>query len=552
MANIASLAVSLTAYTSAFDKKMRKSRSTVRVFKSAVDRVDKALLRIGVVAAAAAAAGLVLVTKNAFQSMDAIAKLSARIDVSTEFLVAYGHAATLAGTSSEEFSKAIEIFVRRLGELTQGTGEAKYGLEALGLNMKDMLAMNPEQAFAKVADGIKGLGTQAEKAAVAYRFFGRSGSKMLNLLESDTSGVIAAAERLGITFSEFDAKKIQDANDAMADMKAVLRGVGQQIAITISPAITKMVKKFLSSKDAVKNLGRKIGKVVVNTMAFVKTVTPLLKWVAGIYVAIKAVTLMVAALRATAVGLAVVQALGGPAGWITLAAGAAIATAAVLATKASFDGLTTGIESGMESAENSIKGVAATAEDMGAKVEEVAESIENAFPKSLDRLYQEADRIGKDKFEIAELEMKLANQYNSANAKYLERIKNTIKEKEAVVELGKAADKLKESLESPAEKFKKLRDQYAQMLEAKLISQGQFDKAISAASKEHLNPASLQSAMSIPDMQIKSYRSENVDVTALGSSREISPIVKKQEELVEIGKETNRHLEKLVKKEGLE
>jgi hypothetical protein len=189
------------------------------------------------VTAGAAAAGLVFLTKRSMENMDAIAKLSDRIGVSTEFLSAFGHEAKIAGTSSEAFNKSIEIFVRRLGELTQGTGQAKYGLDALGLTTTELLNMSTEDAFLKVADGIRNLGTQAEKAAVAYRFFGRSGSQMLNLLEGDLSGVIARAKELGITFDRDAAAKIERANDAITRMKSAFEGVGNTIAIAVSPMI---------------------------------------------------------------------------------------------------------------------------------------------------------------------------------------------------------------------------------------------------------------------------------------------------------------------------
>ena len=496
MANIASLAVSLTAYTSAFDKKMRKSRSTVRVFKSAVARVDKALLRIGVVAAAAAAAGLVLVTKNAFQSMDAIAKLSARIDVSTEFLVAYGHAATLAGTSSEEFSKAIEIFVRRLGELTQGTGEAKYGLEALGLNMKDMLAMNPEQAFAKVADGIKGLGTQAEKAAVAYRFFGRSGSKMLNLLESDTSDVFSKAEKLNILYSEFDAKKIQDANDAMANLKKMIGGVGQSIAIKVAPKITQMITAFLESGDAAQKLRNIVDKVIKKTIAFGKTALTILKWASAIYVGVKAASILIAVLKGVSVSMSIVQALGGPIGWASLAIGLTTAAAAGIAVKKSFDKVGDSIKGGMDDAKNSI-----------------------------DKMKASLEAAGKTKVDTID------------TTALAEKAK-------AFDELATKAERLRESLKTPVEKFKEMREELDKMIQSKLISQQEYDKAINKYSESLLKTSD-------PSLNVKSYRSEYVDVTGLGTKTTGTAKKDTAEQTLEVNKRMESYLSVMAKREGL-
>ena len=237
MATIANLAVNLTARTALFEKKMRASRRAISNFTAGIAGLAKSMSRWAAVGISVAIAGTTLLIRKQMQHIDTIAKLSDRLGVSTEFLSAFGHAAKITGTSQEAFNKSIEMFIRRLGEITQGTGEAKYGLQSLGFELDDLIHLRPDEAFLKVAEEIKNLSTQAEKAAVAYRFFGRQGAKMLNLLESDLSGVIAEAERLGITFSRLDAAKVEAANDAMTRLKASIGGLANIATIRLAPAI---------------------------------------------------------------------------------------------------------------------------------------------------------------------------------------------------------------------------------------------------------------------------------------------------------------------------
>lgn len=237
MANAGTIVVGLIAKTGSFQKGMKGAGRLVDKFGGAVDAVTGAVFRYGTIAAAAAAGGIAYLVKKQMQEIDTIAKLSDRIAVSTEFLASFGHAAKIAGTDQAAFNKSIEMFVRRLGEVKQGTGEAKYGLESLGLSADELINMGAEDAFLRVAEGIRGLSSQSEKAAAAYRFFGRSGSQMLNLLESDLSGVMAEGQKLGIAFSRLDASKVEAANDSLERMGKLFVGLGRTLAIEISPHI---------------------------------------------------------------------------------------------------------------------------------------------------------------------------------------------------------------------------------------------------------------------------------------------------------------------------
>lgn len=266
MANAGTIVVGLVARTEAFVKGMKRSQRTIGALEKATAATMRRIKMFGAIAIAAAGYGLYRVTKEAMQNIDTIAKLSDRIGVSTEFLAAFGHQAKIAGLEQAAFNKGIEMFVRRLGEVKQGTGEAKYGLDALNLNVDDLIKMGAEESFLRIAEGIRGLGNQSEKAAAAYRFFGRSGAQMLNLLEGNLSGVIDRAEELGITFNRMDAAKIEAANDAITDMKAALAGVGNTLAVSVSPYVEFIADKIttiVSGNNSIEAMQERIQKVAI-------------------------------------------------------------------------------------------------------------------------------------------------------------------------------------------------------------------------------------------------------------------------------------------------
>jgi hypothetical protein len=109
---------------------------------------------------------------------------------------------------------------------------------------------------------------QSEKAAAAYAFFGRSGSQMLNLLESNLDGTIERAKELGITFSREQAAGIEEANDAITRMKASFEGVGNALAISVAPLITKIadtITKTVSGVNGIERMQTIVKNIAIGT-----------------------------------------------------------------------------------------------------------------------------------------------------------------------------------------------------------------------------------------------------------------------------------------------
>lgn len=266
MATAGTIAINMIARTEAFVKGMEASTRQIRAMEKATRATMLAVRRIGKIASGVAVGGMLILTRRSMQSIDTIAKLSDRLNVSTEFLAAFGHQAAISGLSAEQFNKALEIFIRRLGELKQGTGEARYGLESLGMTTEELLAMSSEDAFLAVARGIQNIESQAEKAATAYRFFGRSGSQMLNLIQSDLDGVIDRARELGITFDRQMAARVEAANDAITRMKASFAGVANTIAIAVAPmieAIADRITQTVSGASGLEAMEESIKRIAI-------------------------------------------------------------------------------------------------------------------------------------------------------------------------------------------------------------------------------------------------------------------------------------------------
>ena len=222
---------------------------------------------MGATLALAGVGGLGYLIKQQMAAIDANAKLSDRLDISTQSLIALQHAAKISGVENEALNKALEIFSRRLGEVNMGVGQAKYALDSLGLSADALADKSPDEAIGIIADQINRLPSAAQKAAAANYLFGRSGQQLLNLFEEGSAGIDkyrAEVERLGLSYDRVDAAKVEAANDAMTRLKTTLTGKVQDAVIALAPHLEALAKSLTDSMAAGDGFGKAMAKAAEN------------------------------------------------------------------------------------------------------------------------------------------------------------------------------------------------------------------------------------------------------------------------------------------------
>ena len=153
MANISTLVVSLVAKTSAFDRKMRQSKSSIYNLQRGMASTQRSMLNMARGALAVAGiGGLGYMIKSTLAELDAIAKMSERLDIASEKLMGLHHAAKIMGTSGEALNKALMKMSKNLGEVAFKTSEVEYALDFMGLSAKEFDRLNTYDKFLKLSD----------------------------------------------------------------------------------------------------------------------------------------------------------------------------------------------------------------------------------------------------------------------------------------------------------------------------------------------------------------------------------------------------------------
>lgn len=165
--------------------------------------------------------------------------LSARTGIGTEALQAIDLHFKAAGVSIDTVTNAIGEMGRRL---VGGDSGAVNALAQLGLKASDLVKLQPDAAFTRIADAVAGIQNPMERATAAQEIFGKGGKELLAGLNGTLAASRAEYERLGLVLSD----DVVAAGDEFGDVLGVLQTAGMaflaQVLKPLLPALTQLAQ----------------------------------------------------------------------------------------------------------------------------------------------------------------------------------------------------------------------------------------------------------------------------------------------------------------------
>lgn len=244
MSLIARLAVALQLETAAFERGSKRAAAEVNALGG---KMEKGALAVGKLGKAVVAAGAVLaassiamhlkeMVKQGLDYASALGEQAAAAGVSTRALQEYRYIATQVNLSQEEMDASLARLTRTMGEAAGGAKRPADAFARLGIDIKAFVASGGDAGdlMPLIAEGLKGLGSESERAAVLVDLFGRSGQKLGAMMAEGAKGVNAMRDRareLGIVMSDDLIAKADVAADKVATLQKVL---DMKIAITVA------------------------------------------------------------------------------------------------------------------------------------------------------------------------------------------------------------------------------------------------------------------------------------------------------------------------------
>ena len=220
----------------------------------------------------AGAAGIGLLIKRSLDATDALAKTATRIGTTTEALSRLHFAADISGVSTETLNMAMQRFTRRTAEAARGTGEAKDAIRELGLNANNLLQLDLDEQMIKLADAFGDVESDADKVRLAMKLFDSEGVALVQTLSAGSAGLRAMfneAELLGAVMSTDAAKGVEDTQDALTRLKAIMGGVIDQFTAALAPVLEKIITHLTTMvRDSAEAAGgfRELARQMVGSM----------------------------------------------------------------------------------------------------------------------------------------------------------------------------------------------------------------------------------------------------------------------------------------------
>jgi len=243
-------------------------RKAMRNSKKEFAAAAKDIAKIATSSFAVATTALTAATVKGLKAVDDLAKTSDKLNIATESLQAFRHAAELTGTSATTLDMGIQRMTRRISEAAQGSGEAQNAIRELGLEAVKLNALSIDQQFLAISDAMKQVKNSGDQVRLTQKLFDSEGVALVNTLRLGREGLENARKELdalGVSISRIDAAKVERANDAMLKLGQAFTGISNRLAVELAPLIENVSNKML---DMAKS-GNLVGKSVANSMEFV-------------------------------------------------------------------------------------------------------------------------------------------------------------------------------------------------------------------------------------------------------------------------------------------
>ena len=186
---------------------------------------------------------------------DRMGKLAQQTGIGVSALSELDYAARLSDVSTDELSAGITRLTAKMGDVAQGSKEAAAIFDSLGVQVRgsDGALRSAEDVLKDIAERFSEFADGSTKTAYAVELFGRSGAKLIPLLNSGRDGLAemaGEARQLGVVFDEQATKAAERFNDNLTRLEKSAEGLKVQLLQGLIPPLADLTQRFLDARTA--------------------------------------------------------------------------------------------------------------------------------------------------------------------------------------------------------------------------------------------------------------------------------------------------------------
>lgn len=238
MKPVANLVIEMAANVARLEKDMTRARRSVDGAMQKIQRSAQIAMRaLGALGLGLGAAQLTSFVKSAIDAGDRMQKLAQQTGIATQNIAGIQLAFRQGGASAAEMEMAV-------GRLVSGMSKQTAVFKKLKLSSTDTFG-----ALSEISDIFQTMPDGAEKSALAYELFGRSGLRLIPILNQGAAGLqnyIELSQKLGTSVTPEVAKQFEKYNDTMDTVSAAMEGLALQAASALVPALQSVADALLS------------------------------------------------------------------------------------------------------------------------------------------------------------------------------------------------------------------------------------------------------------------------------------------------------------------
>lgn len=262
------LLVEVGADTKDYDRGMKSARAKLTKLTGQIKKMGKVMAA----AATAVVAAVGLMVKNYVEAGDWIDKMSKRTGIGAVALSELAYAADISGASLNDVEKCVKKMAKTITDADEGLESYLRVFRRLGLDVKKLKAMSPEEQFFTIGGAIADLEKEFLKTATAQEVFGRAGTTLLPLFKESAEEINRLrreTHELGIVFDTEAAAKAAALKDAMTKLKGAFQGISFQIADAVVPSLMIFAEAFTKTVTSIDIDGEKLTKTLLGTFKFI-------------------------------------------------------------------------------------------------------------------------------------------------------------------------------------------------------------------------------------------------------------------------------------------
>lgn len=251
MATLDELVVRIKADTSQLDRELKRLGGTVQQsagkMQSSVNGLAASFRGLIPALSVAAVASF---AKSAIDAAGKMTDLAAQIGFSASTLSALEEGLSATGSSLEQFAAAVNLMNANIGQAASGNQEMIKNFDALGLSVRGLQQMSPQEQFYAISKALAGVGEQFRQTDLGRSIFGRGFASLLPMIK-ETNGEFGALidrqQALGKALNDDQLGRLDELGDALGRVSLKIRN---DLLVAINDAIGGLLRLFNVGDEA--------------------------------------------------------------------------------------------------------------------------------------------------------------------------------------------------------------------------------------------------------------------------------------------------------------